>query len=154
MRSKIDEKRFGLGMVLYVFNQDLSKVLLLKLNETKRVKFDADWGNVGGKINLGETSLENCIRESGEEIGVRFEPRDLRLLYVKEIPHFFNKIHAVQFIYGAALGEQTTIVLGREVESYRWFDLFNLPERTLDTKEDFCNARSRLRDLFNASAKS
>jgi len=33
----MDEKRFGLGMVLYVFSQDLSRVLLLKLNEHKRV---------------------------------------------------------------------------------------------------------------------
>jgi ADP-ribose pyrophosphatase YjhB (NUDIX family) len=137
----MDEKRFGLGVVLYVFNQDLSKVLLLKLDEHKRAKFGADWGNVGGKINIGETSLENCIRESMEEIGVRFEPKDLRLLYVREIPNFFNKIHAVQFVYGTALNEQTHIVLGREPESYRWFDLFNLPNRTLDTKEDFYNAR-------------
>ena len=137
----MDEKRFGLGTVLYVFSQDFSRILLLKLNETKRIKFGADWGNVGGKIDLGETSLENCIRESREEIGVRFEPRDLRLLYVKEIPNFFNKVHAVQFVYGTALNEQTPITLGRELESYLWFDLSNLPERTLDTKEDFYNVR-------------
>ncbi|MCX6749037.1 MAG: NUDIX hydrolase [Candidatus Pacearchaeota archaeon] len=148
----MDEKRFGLGTVLYVFSQDLSRVLLLKLNEHKRVKFGADWGNVGGKINLGETSLENCIRESGEEIGVRFEPRDLRLLYVKEIPNFFNKVHAVQFVYGAALDEQTPIILGKELESYRWFDLSKLPERTLDTQEDFYYALSQLRNSFKASA--
>jgi len=66
----MDEKRFGLGMVLYVFNQDLSRVLLLKLNEHKRVMFGADWGNVGGKINIGETSLENCIREYKDVIGM------------------------------------------------------------------------------------
>lgn len=148
----MDEKRFGLGMVLYVFNQDLSKVLLLKLNEHKRAKFGADWGNVGGKINIGETSLENSIRESGEEIGVRFEPRDLKLLYVKEIPNFFNKVHAVQFVYGTALNEQTPIILGREIESYRWFDLSNLPERTLDTKESYREVRNTLRDIDPSKA--
>ena len=144
----MDEKRFGLGTVLYVFSQNLSRVLLLRLNETKRGRFGADWGNVGGKINIGETSLENCIRESEEEIGVRFEPRDLRLLYVKEIPNFYNKIHAVQFVYGTALNELTQILLGKELESYQWFDLSNLPERTLDTKEDFYHARDRLRCLI------
>lgn len=148
----MDEKRFGLGTVLYVFSQDLSRVLLLKLNEAKRARFNADWGNVGGKINVGETSLENCIRESEEEIGVKFESRDLRLLYVKEIPNFFNKVHAVQFVYGTALGEQTPILLGKELESYRWFNLSDLPERTLDTKEDFYHARSQLIGLSNISA--
>ena len=34
----MDEKRFGLGNVLYVFSQDLSIFLLLKLNKHKRVK--------------------------------------------------------------------------------------------------------------------
>lgn len=148
----MNEKRFGLGTVLYIFNQNFSKVLLLRLNETKRVRFGADWGNVGGKINIGETSLENCIRESEEEIGIRFKPRDLKLLYVKEIPNFFNKVHAVQFVYGTAIYEQTPINLGHEVDSYQWFRLPNLPKRTLDTKENFYNVQSRLRGLFNASA--
>ncbi len=92
--------------------------------------------------------MENCIRESGEEIGVRFEPRDLRLLYVKEIPNFFNKVHAVQFVYGTSLDEQTPIILGKELESYRWIDLSNLPDRTLDTKEDFYHARSQLKSIM------
>jgi 8-oxo-dGTP pyrophosphatase MutT (NUDIX family) len=138
----MDEKRFGLGMVLYVFNQDLSRILLLKLNEFKRVKFGADWGNVGGKIDVGETSLESCIRESKEEIGVKFEPRDLRLLSVKEIPNFFKKVHAVQFVYGTAMDERKPIILGRELESYQWFDVSNLPERTLDTREDYYCVRN------------
>jgi len=145
MEFQMDEKRFGLGTILYVFNSDFSKVLLLKLNETKRVRFGADWGNVGGKINIGETSLENCIRESEEEVGIRFKPRDLRLLYVKEIPNFFNKVHAVQFVYGIAIDEQTPINLGQELESYKWFELLNLPERTLDSKEDIYGARNKLK---------
>lgn len=147
----MDEKRFGLGTVLYVFNQDFSGVLLIRLKEAKRIKFGADWGNVGGKVNLGETSLESCIRESKEEIGVRFKPEDLRLLQVKEIPNFFNKIHAVQFIYGTVINEQTTIYLGQELESYKWFELSNLPDRTLDSREDFYDAQSLLRHLLNTS---
>ena len=144
MEIQMNERRFGLGTVLYVFNQDLSKVLLLKLNEKKRSRFGADWGNVGGKINIGETSLENCIRESHEEIGITFNPDNLKLLYVREIPNFFNEIHAVQFVYGTSLKEQTPIVLGSELESYRWHDLSNLPERTLDSLEDFYEAASLL----------
>jgi ADP-ribose pyrophosphatase YjhB (NUDIX family) len=141
----MDEKRFGLGTVLYVFSQDFSKILLLKLNKHKRITFGADWGNVGGKINIGETSLENCIRESEEEIGIKFKPRDLKLLYVKETPNFFNKIHAVQFVYGTTINEKTPINLGHELDLYQWFELSNLPEKKLDTKEDFYNAQSKLR---------
>ena len=46
----MDEKRFGLGTVLYVFNQDLSRILLLKLNKHKRVKFGADWEMLEEKL--------------------------------------------------------------------------------------------------------
>jgi hypothetical protein len=42
MGLKMDEKRCELGRVFYLFSQDLSKVLLLKLNEQKIAKFDAD----------------------------------------------------------------------------------------------------------------
>lgn len=137
----MEEKRFGLGVFLYLFNKDISKVLLLRLNEIKRNKFDATWGNVGGKINHGETSLEACIREAEEEIGVRFSSADLRLLYVKEMPRFFKGIHAVQFVYGTSLEEQRLITPSREVEGYQWFKLDDLPNETLDPEEDFHKAR-------------
>ena len=148
----MDERRFGLGTVLYVFNYGFSKVLLLKLKEAKRSRFGADWGNVGGKISIGETSLENCIREAKEEIGIIFKPRDLKLLDVREIPNFFNKIHAVQFVYGTAINEQTPVVIGSELESYQWFDLSNLPERTLDIKNDFYKAMNQLKGSFDLSS--
>lgn len=144
----MEEKRFGLGVFLYVFNQNLSKVLLLKLNEIKRKKFNATWGNVGGKINLGETSLETCIREAEEEIGIRFNPEDLKLLYVKEIPYFFNNIHAVQFVYGTSINERMLITISKELKGYQWFGLTNLPERTLDSKEDFYKAHKSFSEMY------
>ena len=136
----MNDKKFGLGVFLYVFSQDLTKVLLLKLNEIKRKKFNATWGNVGGKINLGETSLDACVREAEEEIGIQPDIKETKLLYVREIPNFFNGIHAVQFVYGTTIKEQAPIRLGEELESYQWFELNNLPDGTLYPREDFYKA--------------
>ncbi len=144
----MDRRRFGLGTVLYILNQDLSKVLLLKLKAVKRNIFGADWGNVGGKIDFGETSLENCIREAQEEIGVTFKSENIRLLYVREIPNFFDGIHAVQFIYGTTLDEKTPIILGQELDSFEWFRLSNLPEKTLDTKESFYESARLFKEKY------
>ena len=145
----MNDKKFGLGVFLYVFSQNLTKVLLLKLNEAKRKKFNATWGNVGGKINLGETSLDACVREAEEEIGIKPDIKETKLLYVREMPNFFNDIHAVQFVYGTTIREQTPIRLGEELESYQWFELNNLPEGTLDPREDFYKACHKF--LSNAS---
>lgn len=144
----MEDKRFGLGVFLYVFNQNLSKVLLLKLNETKRNKFNATWGNVGGKMNFGEMSLETCVRETEEEIGIRFNPEDLKLLYVKEMPDFYKNIHGIQFVYGTSIDEQMPITISKELESYQWFSLTDLPERTLDSKDDYHKAYKLLSKMY------
>jgi len=51
------ERKFGLGVVVCVFNQDFSKVFLLKRSKEKRNKGGKDWGNPGG--SRGERSQDN-----------------------------------------------------------------------------------------------
>lgn len=122
-----------------VFNRDFSRILLLKKCEEKRKKCCADWGNVGGRVELGEKIIDACIREAKEEIGIDFKPEDLRLVDIKESPHLSEVHHAVHFVYVASIDEGRQILLNfdcdGESDEYRWFDLDDLPDKTLDSKE-------------------
>ncbi len=116
--------------------QNFSKILLVKRNEEKRKKFGADWGNIGGRIELGETSVQGCLREIREEIGLNLDPKKLKLLEIKEYPNHSPEIHGVQFIYAASISEKEKIIINDESEEYRWFSLKNLPDKMLDSKKD------------------
>jgi ADP-ribose pyrophosphatase YjhB (NUDIX family) len=134
------DKKISLGVFMYIFNNNFSRVLLLKLNEEKMKKSGANWGNVGGKMHPGEKSIDACIREGEEEIGVRFIPEELRFLYVKENPDFSDHIYAVHFVYATRLDEGRKISLSKELSDYSWFCLDSLPNKTLDSVTDFHRA--------------
>ncbi len=142
----IDEDRFGLGVFICIFNKDYSEILLLYRNKEKREKWGADWGNIGGVVEFGETSLQGAIREAYEEIGIKFKPSDLRLIAVKETLNFMPHLQAVHFVYATTIDKNTKIVLNahtnkQESESYRWFPVEKLPEKMLDKKEDIIKWR-------------
>lgn len=133
---KQDTKRFGLGVFVCVFNRDFSKILLLKRNKEKREKCGAVWGNVGGRIEPGETSKEACLREIKEEIGLDLDSSKLRLLHIKETPNFSENIHALHFVYATILDERTDIKINHESDEYCWFNMKNLPRSMIDNRVD------------------
>jgi 8-oxo-dGTP pyrophosphatase MutT (NUDIX family) len=126
MKNKI--LNFGMATFACIFNRDFSKVLLLKRNEEKRKKYGFDWGIVGGKIELGEYSHEAIRREIKEEIGINLPKEKLKLLWVKEVPDWFNIAHVAFFIYSAVIDERTKITINKEADEYAWFDVNSLPE--------------------------
>jgi ADP-ribose pyrophosphatase YjhB (NUDIX family) len=136
-----NENRVGLGAFACVFNKDFSKVLLLLRNAQTRAREGADWGNVGGKVEFRETTMQACIREVREEIGVDMKPSDLRLIYVIETPNFKPHIQAIDFIYAATMDESQIIKLDSESERFEWFEISNLPDRMLASKEDILGWR-------------
>ena len=129
------ERKFGLGVIICVFNKDFSKILLLKRNMEKRKNGGADWGNVGGRVELGELLVDACEREAKEETGINLNPKKLKLIEVKETPYLTDIFHAIHFVYATILDEQEKITLNDESEEYKWFDLNHLPESMLDSKE-------------------
>lgn len=143
------ERKFGLGVIICVFNKDFSKILLLKRNIEKRKKGGADWGNVGGRVELGELLVDACIREAKEEIGVDFNPKKLKLIEVKETPYLTDVFHAIHFVYTTILDEQEKITLNDESEEYKWFDLNRLPESMLDSKEHILELSTLARKEFS-----
>lgn len=135
----MNNRKFGLGVVVCVFNRDLSKILLLKRNQEKRARSGADWGNIGGRVEPGEKLIDACIREAKEEIGIDLDASNTKLIDIKETPNMTESIHAVHFIYATTLDENNKIILNYacdgESEEHRWFALSQIPEKTLDTKE-------------------
>jgi len=132
-KIKMEDKRFGLGVFVCVFNKDFSKIMLIKRNKKKRKRWGSDWGNVGGIVEFGELLIDACIREAREEIGVNLNPEKLKLIEIKETPDFLPEIH---FVYAASVDENTEIIINHESEEYRWFDMKNLPDRMIDSKAE------------------
>ena len=134
----MENRKFGPGVIVCIFNRDFSKMLLLKRNKEKRKLNKADWGNAGGRVELGERLVNACVRETKEEIGIDLNPEQLKLLDIKETTEntIAPTVHFLQFIYATKLDKIKEITLNEESEDYAWFDLNELPERTLDSKED------------------
>lgn len=131
-----NNKRFGLGVFVCIFNKDFSKILLLKRNKEKREKWGADWGNIGGVLEFGEKSNEACIREAKEEIGVELKDENLKLLEIVEMPNFTENVHGFKFIYATTIDENEKITINPESDEYHWFNLNNLLNNALDSKEE------------------
>jgi ADP-ribose pyrophosphatase YjhB (NUDIX family) len=153
----MEDRKFGLGVIICVFNRDFSKILLLKRNEEKRKKSGADWGNVGGRVEIGEMLIDACLREAREEIGVNLNQEKLKLVEIKETPHMSEVFHAIHFVYATILDENEKIILNfdcdNESEDYQWFDLKNLPAKTLDPKEYLIKLSTIARREFSEDEK-
>jgi len=103
-------------------------------NEEKRNKYGFAWGTPGGKLEFGEYSIDGAIREVQEEIGIELKKSALKLLEVKELPHFTDTFHGFAFKYGVILDEKAKIAINGESDDCKWFDINNLPEDRI--KED------------------
>ena len=59
------------------------------------------WGLIGGRVSLGETTLDAIIRETKEETGVKLLKKDVILIKILE--NFFTyketKFHELLYIY-------------------------------------------------------
>jgi len=137
----MENKRFGFGTFVCVFNRDFSKILLLK-----RKRKEKEWGNVGGIIEIGEKVADACIREAIEETGISLNPEKLKLIDIKETPHFSDSIHAIHFVYATTIEEYEEIKISEESEEFGWFDLNNLPEKMLDSKEYLCSIANKIKN--------
>ena len=124
----------------------------MKRNEEKRNRNKADWGNVGGRVELGEKLIDACLREAKEEIGVDLNPKKLKLIEVKEAPHLTDVFHAIHFVYATIIDEDEKIILNfngnHESDEYKWVKLTNLPDKTLDKKQDIIETANKAKEMF------
>jgi ADP-ribose pyrophosphatase YjhB (NUDIX family) len=145
-----NERKFGLGVIVFIFNRDFSKILLLKRNKSKRELNKADWGNPGGRVEWGEKLTEACVREVKEESDIDLDPKQLKLLNIKEITKnpIAPTVHFLQFIYATKIDEKEKAKINEESEEYGWFNLKNLPDKTLDSKEDIIKIAYKAKKEF------
>ena len=82
-------KGYYISVVGVVIINDNNEILLQKRSRFKRAN-PSKWGICGGKVDLGETSLDAGVRETLEEIGVFLDKKDLKFLSMdtNEKAHF------------------------------------------------------------------
>ena len=69
---------YHLGVSLWIINQN-GELLIQKRAASKRIHPNI-WSTTGGSVISGETSMQGCIRETKEEIGLQIHEDDLVLL--------------------------------------------------------------------------
>lgn len=75
------EGEYHLVVVALIINSK-KEILITKRAETKK-KEPLKWELTGGGVQAGESSLQGILRETSEEIGMRFTPNDA--VFLKEI---------------------------------------------------------------------
>ena len=148
MNNVLKVTKFGFATFVYLFNEDLTKILLIKRNKEKRDKYGADWGSIGGKIEPGELSIQACIREAKEESDLEIDSQKLNLALVKEIVNESIGEYAIHFRYSLILNENTPILLNNESEEYRWFSLDSLPDKMFESREEIIDILEATRKFF------
>ena len=74
------EGEYHLVVVALIINSK-KEILITKRSATKKAE-PLKWELTGGGVQAGETSLQGILRETSEEIGMRFMPEDA--IFLKE----------------------------------------------------------------------
>lgn len=108
----------------YSLQENKIKFLLFKRNKAKI--YAGQWRMVGGKILATETAWQAGLRELFEETGLKPQ------LYwsIPSLNHFYEpKSDQILWIpaFAAQISENESILLNEEHESFKWFDLEEIP---------------------------
>lgn len=78
---KFKEGEYHLVVVALIINSK-KEILITKRSENKK-KEPLKWELTGGGVQAGESSLQGILRETREEIGMKFKPEDA--IFLKEV---------------------------------------------------------------------
>ncbi len=112
------------GVVIFNSNNEL---LLQKRSKLKRVN-PGKWGICGGKVDLGETTIEAGIRETFEEIGVSLNKEDLEFLNMD----VNEKLHFTVYYIKKDVDTEKCNLQKEEVEEIKYFTIEEI--QNLDTE--------------------
>jgi 8-oxo-dGTP diphosphatase len=108
----------------FVFNDDLTRVLLMHKNRPERQVGKIN--GVGGKIEPGEESGDCIVREVHEETGAKTRKEDW--VYFGEIKSRDWRVDLYALVYEGEASDFTTTT----DEKLEWFAVDNLPENVLE----------------------
>lgn len=98
-----------------------NEILLQKRSRNKKLN-PGKWGICGGKINLGENSIEAGIRETMEEISVRLNKEELEFLNMNT----GDKGHYTIYYVRKNIDIHKCILQKEEVEELKYFKMEEL----------------------------
>lgn len=122
-------KGYYLHIVGVIIINSKNEVLLQKRSRFKRVK-PSVWGVCGGKIDYGETSIDAGVRETFEEIGVKLNKENLKILSKQPIPE--EKIYCTNYYIKQDVDIDKCVLQKEEVEEVRYFKIDEL--ETIDNE--------------------
>ncbi|HEX8947289.1 MAG TPA: NUDIX domain-containing protein [Candidatus Paceibacterota bacterium] len=111
------------GVKAFLKNPE-GKILILERNASKYGKTVGPWDIAGGRINPGESLMENLEREVQEETGLRITS-ELRLIAAQDIMPD-DMLHVVRLTYAAHT--EGVVRLSAEHVSHRWVTFPELME--------------------------
>lgn len=98
-----------------------NEVLLQKRSKNKKMN-PGKWGICGGKINLGENSINAGIRETIEEIQVKLNQEELKFLTMDTS----DKVHYTIYYVRKDIDIDKCVLRKEEVEELRYFKVEEL----------------------------
>lgn len=118
---------YYMSVVGVVIINDNNEILLQKRSRFKRVNPNK-WGICGGKVDLGETTLDAGVRETLEEIGISLNKDELKFLSIDAS----EKIHYTVYYVRKNIDIGECKLQEEEVEEIRYFRIEALQD--LDTE--------------------
>lgn len=128
--EQLKEDQYHLGGDIWIINNDL-QILIQKRSEFKSISPNI-WATHGGCVNAGETSLDACIREAYEEIGIVIEAKDIKPL-TRVIS---NNLLMDNYIVVQEFSISSAVLQSEEVSEIKWVSLTEL-EQMVESKEFF-----------------
>jgi len=111
--------------VVMIFIQNSRGDLLIQ-KRAKNKSFGGMYATTGGHPKSGQTSLEGAVTEIEEELGIKVNPNDLRLICARRIDaeNVFSDIYYLKL----DIELDKLKLQAEEVESAYWFTLYRIRE--------------------------
>ncbi len=123
----VPEGCYRMVVHICIFNSD-GKMLI-----QQRQPFKHSWSgmwdlSVGGSSVAGDTSLSAAIRETGEELGIRLSPDELRRVLTIQTKGIFDDI----YIVNKNVDETALTLQAEEVAQVKWADIYEIKKMTAE----------------------
>ncbi|ETB63939.1 TPA: NUDIX domain-containing protein [Candidatus Nomurabacteria bacterium] len=114
---------FRVGVKILLKNKD-EKYLILRRSSFKYPEVGPKWDIAGGRINIGESLIDNLKREILEETGLHLE-EEPKLIAAQDIFRNEGK-HIVRLTYTGNINGD--VVLSDEHDEYKWITFSEFEE--------------------------